>query len=114
MIPPFRRIRTADPDLDRVQDSLAQTLDPVVKAALLNNVLVSNMPGTAVGTTVQLNIGTSFQNVAHTLGRTPIGWLVVRRDADANVWETAIGNPDATKFLRLRATVAVNVTLLVF
>lgn len=112
MIPPFRRISTDTPDLDRVQDSVSQTLDAVAAEPILNNTLVSTM---ASGQrTVQLQIGTTFQNVAHGLGRAPLGWIVVRRDADTNIWEDPAGNTNAKLFLRLSASVAVNVTLLVF
>jgi hypothetical protein len=58
-------------------------------------------------------IGTSSTEVAHTLGRRVVGWVVVRRDANAVVWESTT-QTDRTRFLTLQAGSAVTVDLLVF
>lgn len=60
-------------------------------------------------------VTTSFQNIPHGLGRKPEGWIVVSPDADTRIWEdSAANNPDATKYIRVRASAAVNCRFWVF
>lgn len=56
-------------------------------------------------------IGTGETEIGHGLGRRPVGWLVIRNNANAAIYDSKA--PDDT-FLYLRAGVAATVSLWVF
>lgn len=97
-------IRTEDPALRRFQDAVLAAVNPAIANQLLDGRL-----------TDVVALTTSFQNLSHKLGREPIGWIIVAPDADARVWQdAAANNPDASLYLRARASAAVNVRFWVF
>lgn len=55
--------------------------------------------------------GAGQQQVQHLLAKAPSGWLVVGKDANADVWSYAASD---SRFLNLQASAAVNLTLMVF
>lgn len=90
--------KTATPELAKLEDNVANVLEPVLNAAILDGKLVEN---------VNLNTAASVQ---HKLGRVPRGWIVVDRNANAQVWSTAKDK----NFLTLSSSGAVVVTIWVF
>lgn len=101
----LERHRTDDVDLEAIQDNIADALQP-----LLNNPLIN---GGVLLAPVALTTATS--EVAHGLGRTLRGWVVVDKDANARIWRVASpANPNSARTIRLTASSAVNVTLYVF
>jgi len=97
----FRTINAKDPDLMRVQDSIRDTFASIVRVALLS------------GNTVQAVLGTSPVEVSHGLNRNIEGWIIIRKNAEADVWESsASATPEKT--LPLQASAAVTVTIYFF
>lgn len=70
---------------------------------LLNGQLVENI--SLSGTTV---------NVPHSLGRTPTGFIVVKKTAQQDVWQDSTSTVDTKSFLPMRAAGAVTVSLWIF
>jgi hypothetical protein len=111
---PVRRIQTKNEELNRVQDGIVPVLNALLTVPVLNSRLVETIPYN--GTEIPIVLNTTFGNIPHRLGRRARGWIVIDQNADATVWRdtTPGANPDETKFLRLRASAAVTVKLLVF
>ncbi|MFO0253035.1 MAG: hypothetical protein ACK52V_02860, partial [Betaproteobacteria bacterium] len=61
--------------------------------------------------TLQVSLSATPLQIAHRLGRVPVGYLVVDRDADRNVW-TASAATD--RFLTLVSSGSVTVKLFIF
>ena len=100
----FDKIQSPDEILNRIQDRIKAAFNAVARRQIVDGRL-----------TDALSLTTSFQNIAHGLGRTPNGWLVSNPDADVGIWSDAVANnPDPAKFLRIRATAAVTCKLWVF
>ena len=60
------------------QDHLEQVLTPIANSRVVDGVYVKNV-----------DLTVSADNlVEHKLGREPLGWMVVRKFADANIWES--------------------------
>ena len=104
MIPPFRKPKMADRLGDELAQAIFAVLDPLVR-------LVPPIHGRLVSSVV---LSTTPVNVEHKLSRPLLGWIVVRKNADARVWEDQATTVDGAKFLRLDASAAVTVTLWVF
>ncbi len=107
----FDRLQTKDDVLNRVQDRLKTVINPIADALLVGARIVKGL----TAATDAYAITTAFQNIAHGFGRAPSGWLPVSPDAPAIFWEDVpANNPDPAKFIRVKASVAVNVKFLVF
>lgn len=101
-LPRFAKVQVDDDALNRVQDRIKQVTDALVANQLLEGRLV----------TVTLAAG-AFTPVSHGLGRRPTGYLVVRRNANAAIWDQG-DTPDSNAFLYLQTSATVTVTLWVF
>ena len=81
--------------LNSVQDHIAQSIAPLAESEVVDGNLIK-----------EIDLTTSADNlVEHILGREPLGWIVVRKFADANIWEslTAGGvNYDRKKFINFQ------------
>jgi len=99
----FFKIVTKDQDLNRVQDNLVNTLNPVFNTPILGGVLLQN---------ISLSIG--FNTIKHKLGRKLIGWVLVRQRSFANIYDNQDNNLIPSKTLTLVTGDDVIVDLYVF
>jgi len=101
-LPSVSKLISEDDVLNRVQDRIKVFADVVASIPLLEGRLL----------TVTLTAG-AFTPVSHGLGRRPTGYFVVRRNANAVLWDRADAT-DANAFLYLQPSATVTVTLWVF
>lgn len=87
--------------VERMQDSIERVISPLINVPISNGILVD---------TVALT--TSPSRVEHKLGRKPLGYFVIKRDASAIVFDLPEIREDL--FLNLQASANVNVSLWVF
>lgn len=97
----FNQIHTNNADLNRVQDNIVLFTTPITNISILDGALVEDV-----------SLSTSETKVNHTLQRKPIGWIIVKKDAAQDVYESGSTNQD--RFLSLTATGTVTVSLWVF
>ena len=95
----FRKIVTANTDLQRVQTNVDDVFKQLRNAPILDGVLVENVI-----------IGTTATSVSHTLQRQPRGFIIVDINADARVRRSA-WTPTT---LSLISTATVTLSLWVF
>ena len=98
----FKTIKSEDADTMSLQGNVREYVNQ------LNNVILS---GRIVSSVV---IGTSTTLVPHELARSYQGWHLVDLQGDARVWRDATSTADTTRFLPLRASSSVTVSLWVF
>lgn len=102
MVKDFKRIKTIDAETERIQDNIAeftkQLVSPFLSANIIKDVVIS----------------TTFTDVAHGLGRIYQGWQIVDIQGDARVWRDTASIQDKTKFITLRSSATVTVSLRVF
>ena len=101
-LPRFSKVQVDDEALNRMQDRIKTVTDALVANSLLDGRLV----------TVTLASG-GFTAVSHGLARPPQGYIVLRRDANANIWDLP-NAADSFAFLYLQPSATVTVTLWVF
>lgn len=101
-LPRFAKVQVDDEALNRVQDRIKVVTDALIANQLLEGRIV----------TVTLTSG-SFNRVTHGLARRPQGYIVLRRNANANLWDQPDGT-DASSFLYIQPSATVTVTLWVF
>jgi len=84
--------------LNTIQQNVGEKFNELDKVSLLNNVLLKNV---SVNTSATIN---------HGLGREPVGYIVVRKSANAQIWDTAI----TADSLTINSSAAITITLYVF
>jgi len=78
LIRAYRKIRSKVTDLVQVQENIEQTFKSVLSVPLLNGRLLTD---------IQLITGQT-NRVEHKLGRNMIGYIIVRKNAAATIYDT--------------------------
>ena len=91
----FKKINTTIKELYQTQENIEQVLKPILNSAIIDGVLIKD-----------IDVGTSDTIVNHKLGRPPLGWLIVKRNENAVIYESATTNNDRNRFLILQASSA--------
>lgn len=99
----FSKQITNDADLNKTQDNLVRTLNPVFNTPILAGNLLQLVP---------LVIGPN--TIDHLLGRKLIGWMITRQRALANIYDIQDSNKMPTSTLILISDANVTVDLYVF
>lgn len=74
----LRRIQGGGEELQRFQDSVINTFQPLLNSEIVFGVILK---GELLGTTAT--------RVEHKLGREPIGWLIITKDKASDIYSTA-------------------------
>lgn len=99
----FTKLNTPDQLLNRVQDNVDRSLNPVIDVPILDGVLLQS---------VTLASGSNVIN--HTLGKTLTGWSIVRQRGVASIYDEQSSNKFPSRTLLLNSSAAVSVDLWVF
>lgn len=96
----FKKTSFTDDNLQRLQNNVETFSAPIVNSQIIDGVLIEN---------VELATG-STNIIDHKLGRKPLGYFVVKKNANANIWDSQSTNdrPSLTLELLTSATVTVN------
>lgn len=98
-LPPFRKLVTQDSVVARLQDTLSAIFSWVSRREILDGILLKG-----------ISIGTTPTAVNHGLGRAAEGFIPVRSNASATIYQTSA----TATTLNLQASSAVTVDLWVF
>jgi hypothetical protein len=100
---PWKRVTTGDPLIEELQDNAEPIMKRVEGAFLLDGVLIKNQ-----------TIGTAPVVINHGLQRAPLGFIIVRRRANQQVWDLQDENKTSPQTLVLIAGGDVEIDLWVF
>ena len=100
----FRKVVTEDQDINKLQAYLEETFEQILKSEIIDGVLLKG---------IQLD-NSKTNSVSHKLDRNILGWLVIRRRAKAQIWDTQDLNTFKSKTLDLQTDTNVNVDLWIF
>lgn len=98
----FKKIDFKDKDVSKFQDSVDEYLNQL-NAVVLDGIILTDVL-----------IGTTTTEISHKLGRNFQGWHLLDIHGDARVWRDTSSTADLTKFLPLKASASVTVSLWVF
>lgn len=85
----FKQIKSDDYELMRVQDNVNAALIPIQNAQILDGQVLKNISLI----TGQPNI------ISHKLNRNIVGYIVIRKDSNADVWDASSSTPSLTILL---------------
>jgi len=100
----LKKIGSSSSDLQKVQQNIENAISPIIRKEIIDGVLLKN---------VCLEPSVSNE-VKHSLGRKPLGWIIVRKRADARIWDVQDFNRNPTKTLSLAVSHSVQVDIWIF
>lgn len=103
MIIKFYKLHTKDEIINRIQDNLITTLNPIFNNPTIDGVVLSQ---------VTLQTGTNIIN--HKLGRNLIGWELTRKRAIADIYDDQDNNLTPAQTLVLISSANIIVDIYVF
>jgi len=98
-----KTLNTTGP-LARIQDNISTVLDNITDKEILDGIRVTNV-ALLNGVTNEVN---------HGLGRTPLGWIIIRKRAQADIWDLQDSNINKSRTLSLACSSDVIIDLWIF
>lgn len=100
----FKSVGTDDLILQKIQDNISRVLDVITKKPIIDGMLLTDIFLTA----------TTPLSISHLLGRKLVGYIVVLKDATADIWDLQSSNTLPDKFLVLESSANTTITIWVF
>jgi hypothetical protein len=97
------RVQTDSRELNQVQSQIISSVQPVLDNPIVNGRLIQS-----------LAIASGSNVIDHGLGRTLLGWIVVRNSASVTFYDTQSSNANPARTLLLTASGAATISLYVF
>lgn len=101
-LPALKRIFSNDRVLNQVQEAVNEAIRPLLQMPIASGRLIED---------IALVSGTA-KSIEHKLNRESAGWIVVKKNANVDIWESTSSIP--TKTLVLNASGTVTISLWVF
>lgn len=92
----LKKVATNDHKLNQIQNNMEQAITPVLDKAIIDGILLKD---------IAITTG-SVDIVDHKLGRTPLGYIVVKRSANSVIWDSATNSRSIS--LNCSANVTIN------
>ena len=96
----YKKLHSEDNVIRQLQDNIEVVISPIIDSAIIDGVLLKN---------IHLTTG-SIDVVSHKLGRTPLGYLIVKRSAESTIWESETNK----RSINLNCSANVTVSIWVF
>lgn len=96
----LKKITSKTEDINTIQDNVEEVLNPILTKSVIDGILLKDV----AMTTGKVN------NLSHKLGRRPLGYIIVKKNANSDIYEQTID----TKTLNLNCTADVTVSIWVF
>lgn len=104
MIKAFKKFITKSIEVNKLQQNIEQALNPVLSCPIIDGVLIKDV----------CLIAGKVNEIKHRLGRTPLGYIIVRKRADSRIWDLQDTNPSPTTTFSLACSHACQVDVWIF
>lgn len=98
MLTPFRRIEVKTNEVKHLQDAIAKIFNQILKKQIIDGAFIEN---------ISIVTGTPY-NLSHGLEINPRGWIVVKKNAESDIWQTDSDTPTSTMILNSSANVTIS------
>ena len=96
----YKKLYSSDDITRQLQDNVDAAIGPIIDKPIVDGVLLKS---------IALTTG-SIDIVSHKLGRTPLGYIIVKRSADSTIWESETNK----RSINLNCSADVTVSIWVF
>jgi hypothetical protein len=100
----FRRFTSNDPDTQKLIDNLIVAFKPLIDVPLLDGILLEG---------IELSNGVP-KIINHKLNRKYRGWFVVRKNTNADVWETSPSDKRDNIYIILNSSADTKIDIWIF
>ncbi len=104
MAKPYRRVQSEDRVVNQIQDNIQDVFNDLTKTQILNNLIIKDIPLTSG----VLNV------VNHKLGRNPLGYFIIKKNANSVIWDEQSNNSVSDRTVKLRCSTSCIVDILIF
>ena len=96
----FQKIKTDDEGIMLFQDYVYATINSIVKCPIVDNTVIED---------IALVAGVE-NRVDHKLGRNPVGYIIIKKNAQSDIWDSLSASPA----LNLSLHCSVNCTVSIY
>lgn len=100
----YKKVNTDDKDINKLQENLSQFFVSIENNPIIDGTLFKEV----VLTSGQANL------IEHKLSRKPLGWVVIRKRGQSDIWDLQDSNSLPSRTLDLRCSSTVTVDLWIF
>ena len=100
----FKKLQSSSAEFNKFQDNVEQVFSSVLTNPILDYTIIKE----ATISTGQANL------ISHKLGREPFGFIVIRKRADARIWDNQDNNTFKKQTIDIRSSADVVVDLFIF
>lgn len=102
MIDDFKKFKAKDEDLNLVQENVAKVFKSILANPLIDMVFLKD-----------IDLLTGQDNIVeHKLQRKPLGFVIVNKNAEADIWQESVVL--ASKTMNLKSSADVKISLIIF
>lgn len=99
----IKRINVNDRIINMIQDNISDVVDHIATKDIIFGEVIQ-----------KVSLTTGSNTISHRLGRTLIGWFIIRQRSSASVYDLQDSNANPELFLKLQSSANVTVDLYVF
>lgn len=99
----YKVIGTDNNEINRIQEYISAAVESVAFSKILDGIIIKNV-----------SLVTGPNEIPHKLNRPLIGWLIIRKRANVDVYDLQDNNAAPSRTLTLQAASAVTLDLYVF
>lgn len=93
----YKKLPTNDPVIRQIQNNTEQAITPILDKEIIDGIIVK-----------EIELSTGVENIVnHKLGREPLGYIIVKKNANSVIWNSSINKRNID--LRCSANVTVNI-----
>ena len=100
MLKQYKKITAKEREVNQLQENIEQALNPIVAKQVVDGILIR---------TIALKAG-SINNVSHKLGRKPVGYIIVSKDANSQIWNAELKK----SILQIQCSINTTISIWVF
>ena len=93
----FKKLNIKDFETNQLQNNVAEFLNQVTSKSILDGRILENVA-----------VSTTATEIAHGLGRKPLGYIIVKSNAHVTIYDTTSTTPTVTIKLTASATATIN------
>jgi ATP-dependent protease ClpP protease subunit len=101
---PLERLKVKDSELSSVQDNVIRSVAPILQKVIIDGQILEDI-SIATG---------AVRNISHGLGRPITGYFIMKRNANAQIWDSEATNTQKDIYLKLNSSANCIVSIWVF
>ena len=100
----FKKLQTKDEQSRKLQNNIEAVVNPIVNSPIIDGVLIKDICLTPL----------KANYIKHSLGRIPLGYIVIRKREDSRIWDIQDFNPNPSRTFAITCSHDVQIDIWLF